>query len=708
MKKAILTLLLIPLAAVSAMAANPKGNAATIRSNGYPYSQVPFTDVRVTPGSFWGQRLAAARNVTVPLAFSKCESEHRYKNFDMAAYTLQHPGHPGLQTKEWDVSTFMGFPFDDTDVYKTIEGASYLLQTYPDKKLKAYIDSVLDIVGAAQEPDGYLYTARTINPQHPHQWSGDKRWVKEEVLSHELYNLGHMVDAACAHYQATGSTKFLDIARRYADCVVKEVGPNQGQATVVPGHQIAEMALCRLYLITGDKKYLDEAKYLLDYRGKTKIHDIYSQSDKPILQQKEAWGHAVRAGYMYSGIADVAALTQDSDYIRTIDTIFENIVGRKYYLTGGVGARHAGEAFGADYELPNMTAYNETCAAISMVYLFERMFLLHGDAKYIDCLERTLYNGVISGMSMDGGRFFYPNPLSSNGKYAFNADNTTTRQPWFGCACCPSNLSRFIPSMPGYIYGVKDNSVYVNLFAANTMSLLVNGKKVSLQQTTEYPWDGDVAIKVLDNKAKDLTLRIRIPGWVRGQVVPSDLYKFADNVKASYTLSVNGKEWKNIDNLEKGYLIISSLNLGRQLKKGDVIRLHFDMQPRVVEANAKVADDRGRIAVERGPIVYCAETADNNNFDVLTTALRAKTQFALVPDYTIQNTEADTKLVSPDSRSFKVTALTAPAQALGTTADGGLTLSNVKLTLIPYYAWNHRGATHMNVWFLSGLSGIAK
>ena len=397
------------------------------RNNGYPITQVPFTAVKVTPGSFWGDRIRAAREVTIPLAFSKCETTHRYENFNMAAYTLQHPGHEGLNTPKWDVSKFMGFSFDDTDVYKTIEGASYVLQTYPDKKLKAYIDSVLDIVGAAQEPDGYLYTARTINPEHPHHWAGKKRWETEDFLSHELYNLGHMVDAACAHYQATGSSKFLNIAKRYADCVIREVGPNTGQACIVPGHQIAEMALARLYVLTGEQKYLDEAKFLLDYRGKTGRKDIYSQSDKPVVEQKEAWGHAVRAGYMYAGMADVAALTGDQDYLKAIDAICDNIISCKYYITGGVGARHEGEAFGANYELPNLTSYNETCAAISMVYLFHRMFLLHGDAKYIDCLERTLYNGVISGMSVDGGRFFYPNPLASDGRYAFNADNTVER-----------------------------------------------------------------------------------------------------------------------------------------------------------------------------------------------------------------------------------------------------------------------------------------
>lgn len=695
-----------------------------VRSNGYPYSQVPFTQVKVVPSSFWGQRLSAVRTVTVPLAFSKCESEHRYKNFEMAGYTLRHPGHTGLQTKDWDVGSFMGFPFDDTDVYKTIEGASYLLQTYSDAKLKSYIDSVLDIVASAQESDGYLYTARTINPRHPHPWSGHRRWEKEEVLSHELYNLGHMVDAACAHYQATGSTKFLDIARRYADCVVREVGPAPGQATVVPGHQIAEMALCRLYLVTGDKKYLDEAKYMLDYRGKTKIHDVYSQSDKPILMQKEALGHAVRAGYMYSGIADVAALTRDSDYIRTIDDIWNNIVSKKYYITGGVGARHAGEAFGADYELPNRTAYNETCAAISMVYLFERMFLLHGDAKYIDCLERTLYNGVIDGMSVDGGRFCYPNPLASNGEYAFNADNTLTRQPWFGCACCPSNLSRFIPSLPGYIYAVNDNSVYVNLFVSNTMSMKVGGRDVVIEQQTDYPWDGNVRIKIVKNEAKDLNLRISIPGWARNEAVPSDLYSFVVDSMAparEWTVTFGkNKAVVHADNLERGYVVINKRSVGRQLRKGDEITVRLDMSPQVVQANDKVEADRGRIAIERGPLVYCAETADNKDFDVLHTFVPDLTSsygssasddgtvaavpaivgspITVVPDYTIQNTEG--------AGTFKVSALTVPAQTLSDGVGGSLSLKPVKLTLIPYYAWNHRGATRMNIWFPKGLQTI--
>lgn len=505
-----------------------------------------------------------------------------------------------------------------------------------------------------------------------------------------------MVDAACAHYQATGSTKFLNIAKRYADCVVKEVGPNPGQATIVPGHQIAEMALARLYTLTGEKKYLDEAKYLLDYRGKTHIHNPYSQSQAPILEQKEAVGHAVRAGYMYAGIADVAALTKDSAYMKVIDRIFENIVGKKYYLTGGVGARHAGEAFGDNYELPNMTAYNETCAAISMVYLFERMFLLHGESKYIDCMERTLYNGVISGMSMDGGRFFYPNPLSSDGKYKFNADGNTTRQPWFGCACCPSNLCRFIPSVPGCLYGVKDNNIYVNLFAGNTSTIKVNGKDVVLEETTEYPWNGDIKIAVKKSGVKKANLLVRIPGWVRNQVVPSDLYKYSDAEKPAYSVTVNGKAVEADLNANKGYLPV------KNIKKGDVIRIHFDMPVRTVVANAKVADDEGKVAVERGPLVYCAEAVDNQNEPVLRAVMAKKPAFSLVDNYSIENTE------TKGAPAFSVKAIQTSSQVLDQATDGTVSVKNQKLTLIPYYAWNHRGANQMNVWFYQNLNVLDK
>ena len=621
-------------------------------NHGYPIDPVPFTSVKVTD-NFWGQRLQASREVTIPLAFSKCEETGRYENFVKAA----HPS---------DTYKVEGFSFDDTDVYKTIEGASYSLQTYPDKKLQKYIDSVLVIVAGAQEPDGYLYTARTVNPKHPHNWAGKERWVAVENLSHEFYNLGHMIEGAVAHYQATGKRNFLDIAIKYADCVCREIGNGPQQKKYVPGHQIAEMALVKLYMVTGDKKYLDQAKFFLDTRGYTSRKDAYSQAHKPVVEQDEAVGHAVRAVYMYSGMADVAAITGDSSYIKAIDKIWDNIVSKKIYITGGIGARHAGEAFGNNYELPNLSAYCETCAAIGNVYMNYRLFLLHGDAKYFDVLERTLYNGLISGVSLDGGSFFYPNPLSSNGKYS--------RKPWFGCACCPSNVSRFIPSLPGYVYAVKNDQVYVNLYLSNKAELKVDKKKILLEQETGYPWNGDIRLKITQGN-QDFTMKLRIPGWVRGNVLPSDLYSYADNQKPAYQVSVNGQTVES--DVNDGYLSIA-----RKWKKGDVVEVHFDMIPRIVKANPKVEADHGRVAVERGPIVYCAEWPDNR-FNVHSILLNQHPQF---------------KVTDKPELLYGIRQITTDAQALSYDKAGKLVTKDVELTLIPYYAWAHRGEGDMEVW----------
>ncbi len=624
--------------------------------HGYPIDPVPFTSVKVSD-SFWGQRLKASREVTIPLAFSKCEETGRYRNFELAA----HPS---------DTTKVTGYSFDDTDVYKTIEGASYLLQTYPDKQLAHYMDSVLDIVAAAQEPDGYLYTARTMNPKHPHEWAGSKRWEKVEELSHEFYNLGHMVEGAIAHYQATGSRKFLDIAIRYADCVCREIGDGEGQVVRVPGHQIAEMALAKLYLVTGDQKYLDQAKFFLDKRGYTSRKDEYSQAHKPVIEQDEAVGHAVRAAYMYAGMADVAALTGDTSYVHAIDRIWNNIVSKKLYITGGIGATNQGEAFGKNYELPNMSAYCETCAAIGNVYVNYRLFLLHGDAKYYDVLERTLYNGLISGVSLDGGGFFYPNPLESMGQHQ--------RQPWFGCACCPSNICRFIPSLPGYVYAVKHDQVYVNLFMGNEAELKVGGKKVSLHQETRYPWNGHVTLTIDKNAAGVFAMKIRIPGWVRNQVVPSDLYTYSDGKRPGYSVKVNGEEVTSA--LEQGYFTIE-----RKWKKGDRVELQLDMEVRTVKANGKVEADRGRVAVERGPIVYCAEWPDND-FNVLSLLMNQHPQFEVVE--------------KPDLL-YGLNQIKTSVQTLEYDEQGRLLAKDRQLTLIPYYAWAHRGPGNMAVWLPS-------
>lgn len=633
------------------------GNAQT-HGGGYPITPVPFTSVMVTD-HFWGQRLKASREVTIPLAFSKCEESGRYENFVKAA-------HPSSDYK------VEGFSFDDTDVYKTIEGASYSMQTYPDKKLDRYIDSVLTVVAAAQEPDGYLYTARTMNPQHPHEWAGSKRWEKVEDLSHEFYNLGHMVEGAVAHYQATGKRQFLDIAIKYADCVEKAIGDKPGQLVLVPGHQIAEMALCKLYLATGQKKYLDLAKFFLDKRGHTARKDAYSQAHKPVLEQDEAVGHAVRAAYMYSGMADVAALTGDTGYVHAIGRIWDNVVTKKLYITGGIGATSNGEAFGKNYELPNMTAYCETCAAIGNVYWNYRLFLLHGESKYYDVLERTLYNGLISGVSLDGGGFFYPNPLESAGQHE--------RKPWFGCACCPSNISRFIPSLPGYVYAVHGKDVYVNLFMGNTSDLKVDGKDLKLIQSTEYPWNGDIRLDVTPKGKQEFTLKIRVPGWVRGEVVPSNLYVFSDNRQLGYSIKVNGERMES--RLEKGYFSIS-----RQWKKGDVVEVHFDMEPRTVKAHQNVEADRGRVAVERGPVVYCAEWPDNA-FSIFSVLMNR------TPEFTVERT-SDLEGISKIKTS---------AQALSYDGSGRLSVKDVTLTLIPYYAWAHRGAGKMAVWLPQEMS----
>ena len=670
MKKIILT-------ALTAAIILPASAQKKDQAGGYPITPVPFTSVKVESNSFWGQRLEASREVTIPLAFSKCESEGRYTNFSNAAEHMKDP------SKVFKVNG-VGYSFDDTDPYKTIEGASYILQTYPDKQLKLYIDSVLNVIASAQEPDGYLYTSRTQNPEDPHHWAGDTRWSKVEDLSHEFYNLGHMVEGAVAHYQATGSRKFLDIAIRYADCVIREVGDKPGQACVVPGHQIAEMALCRLYLVTGDRKYLDQAKFFLDYRGKTTIKTEYSQSHMPVVYQKEAVGHAVRATYMYAGMADVAALTGDSAYIKAIDNIWDNIVTKKLYITGGIGATASGEAFGRNYELPNMSAYCETCAAIGNVYVNHRLFLLHGESKYYDVLERSLYNGLISGVSLDGGKFFYPNPLESMGQHQ--------RQAWFGCACCPSNISRFIPSLPGYVYAVKDRAVYVNLFLSNSSTLSVAGKQVGLTQTTGYPYCGDINIKVDRNSCGQFDLKIRIPGWLKSRPVSSDLYTYSDNKRLSYSIKVNGAEVADAKVTEDGYFTIP-----RKWKKGDQVSIHFDMEPRTVRANEKVEADRGMVSIERGPLVYCAEWPDNK-FDIKSVLINQNPEFELAQRGLDAFIPEESKAKLPTYKTQQLTTLTTDAQTLTFNKEGKLVAEDVKLTLIPYYAWCHRGNGDMKVW----------
>jgi DUF1680 family protein len=633
-------------------------------SRDYPVQPVPFTAVHLNDG-FWAPRIEVNRTETIPFAFQQCELTGRVNHFIRAAKALR--GEPLEDTKP------PGYPFDDTDVYKVIEGASYALSVTPDPKLEAYVDSLIEKIGAAQEKDGYLYTTRTINPQSPHPWAGKERWELERDDSHELYNLGHLYEAAVAHHQATGKRTLLDIALRTADLLVNTFGP--GKKSIWPGHQITEMGLAKLYRVTGDERYLNLAKFLLDERGpnpgeKTNPRGLeYNQAHQRVVEQTEPVGHAVRATYMYSGMADVAALTGDAAYVKAIDTIWENTVSRKLYLTGGIGATGAGEAFGRHYELPNMTAYNETCASIGMDYWNHRLFLLHGDAKYIDVMERTLYNGLISGVSLDGKTFFYPNPLESNGQHE--------RSPWFGVACCPGNITRFLASVPGYVYARQGDTIFVNLYAAGTADIETDGRrKVRLVQETRYPWDGAVKITVAPERTRTFPIRIRIPGWARNEAVPSDLYRFSDGMSEPVTLTVNGKPVPAGG--PGGYAEIR-----REWKAGDVIALTLPMPVRRVAAHDRVEADRGRVALQRGPIVYAAEWPDNPN---------GKVRNIVLPPSAKLTSEFRPDLL----RGVQVIRGRALGVAYG--PQGNVTKAEQDFMAIPYATWANRGRGQMIVW----------
>lgn len=627
----------------------------------YAIKGIPFNTVSLNDG-FWLPKIETNRTITIPSSFQKCEETGRVENFILAS-----------GAKKGKFLTV--YPFDDTDIYKTIEGAAFSMTVHPDKALDRYVDSLIAIVAAAQEPDGYLYTARTIDPAHPHDWSGSERWVKESELSHELYNSGHLFEAAAAHFTATGKRNLLNIALKNANLLVQVFGP--GKRDDATGHEIVEMGLVRLYRITGEKKYLDLAKFFIDCRGKIpNSKQFYSQNHIPFVQQTEAVGHAVRAAYLYSGVADVAALTGNKEYIDAIDKIWENTVTKKFYITGGIGALHAGEAFGADYELPNLTAYNETCAAIANVYWNYRMFLLHGDAKYIDVLERSLYNNVISGIGLDGKTFFYPNPLESNAKYAFNYGNKLSREPWFDCSCCPTNLCRFMASVPGYIYAQKQEDIYVNLFIGSKTTFKLQKTSVVLSQQSNYPWEGNVSIQVNPTKKTDFSLCLRIPGWARNQPVPGDLYRYVASTPEEIVVKVNGKAVTYTT--RDGYAVIS-----RQWKKGDKVEYTLPMNIHRVEANEKVKDDRGKIAIERGPVVYCLEGIDNNN----------NLNTIILPD------NAPLSVKFQPAKLNGINEISGEAIVLEIATDGLSVLTKKQpFTAIPYYAWSNRGINQMKVW----------
>lgn len=649
--KSLLTALIL-----STMLVGLNSTMATGPKTDYPIQPVPFTNVKFTD-TFWSPRMDTNRNVTIPYAFHKCEETGRIDNFAMAGGLME--------------GKTRGYYFNDSDVYKVIEGAAYSLSLSPDPKLEEYVDEVIAKIAAAQEDDGYLYTARTAMTPDRMPPGGKERWSNIPG-GHELYCVGHMYEAAVAYFQATGKRTLLDVAIKNADLICEVFGP--AKKCDPPGHQEIEIGLVKLYRVTGDEKYLKMAKFFLDQRGRPEGHRLYgeySQDHKLVIEQEEAVGHSVRAGYLYSGMADVAAITGDGDYVKAIGRIWENVVGKKLYVTGGIGARGGHEGFGEDYALPNLSAYCETCAAIANAMWNHRMFLLSGDAKHMDVVERVIYNGFLSGISMEGDKFFYPNPLESH--------SGSSRSPWFACACCPSNVVRFVPSIPGYAYARRGNNLYINLFIGGSVTVEMNGTPVIIKQETRYPWDGEIKITVEPEKPRrEFTIHLRIPGWARNQPVPSDLYGYMKPSKDKVSLRVNGRPLP-LD-MDKGFARIT-----RRWMKGDAIELNLPMPVRRVLAHEKVMDDRGRVALERGAIVYCAEGEDNKDGNVLN---------LLLPD--------DSELTAEYRKDMLngVGAIRGKARVVRRKLDGQpeTIKERVDFVAIPYYAWCHRGRGQMAVW----------
>ena len=580
--------------------------------------QIDFSHVKIND-NFWSPRLSKHVSATLPVCIDQIENQTgRIRNFENAA--KGEGEHSGIF-------------FDDSDVYKALEGMAYSLINNPDPELEKKADEWIDKFAAAQQPDGYINTFYTLTGL-------DKRWTNMD--KHEMYCAGHMIEAGVAYYQATGKRKLLDVCIRMTDHMMSQFGP--GKRHWVPGHEEIELALVKLYQTTQEQKYLDFAYWLLEERGhghgtmgdEGKWNPVYYQDIVPVRQLTDISGHAVRCMYLYCGMADVAALKNDTGYIAAIDRLWDDVVHRNMYITGGVGSSHDNEGFTEDYDLPNLDAYCETCASVGMVLWNQRMNQLTGDSKYIDVLERSLYNGALAGISLGGDRFFYVNPLESKGDHH--------RQEWYGCACCPSQLSRFLPSIGNYIYASSDDALWVNLYIGNTGQIRIGETDILLTQETDYPWDGSVKLTISTSQPLEKEIRLRIPNWCK-----------------TYDLSINGKRI-NVSE-EKGYAVI------KDWKSQDVIALDMDMPVEIVAADPHVKENFGKRVIQRGPLVYCMEEIDNPEyFD----------QIQLSPSTTFQ-----TAFVSDILNGIKTIKTNGRAQSA---------------TFIPYYAWDNRKAGKMRVW----------
>lgn len=622
--------------------------------------KVSFQDVTITD-NFWRPKIEVNRESSIRHALQ--QAEESIECFDIAA---------GISDKE-----HKGNMASDSDVYKILQGAAYALHHAPDKELEVSIDSVIDRIAAAQQADGYLFTYWIA-----HDLS--KRWVDLE-RQHELYCAGHMFEAAAAYYEVTGKRKFLDVAIRLADHIDSVFGP--GKRREVPGHQEIELALYKLFEVTGEKRYLDLSIFFIDERGNPERigdalikpehdpragtpgrwrHPSYRQDHLPVTEQFYAVGHAVRAAYLYSSMVDISIENKDPKYIPALDSIWNDIVQKKLYITGGIGTRQFhDEGFGTEYLLPNDQAYCETCSSIGLTFWNRRMNLMHGDAKYADLLELILYNSGISGVSLDGDRFFYSNPLESVGK--------AKRRAWFNPPCCPSNIVRFIPEIGTTIYGKRDNEIFVNQFIGSEAKIKLSDNEIKLSQETNYPWDGKIVLKLDLKTPADISLHIRIPGWAQGELLPGGLYHYleGETLPEKVNIKINGKRIRKIQ-MVKGYAVIE-----RKWEKGDIVEMELPMNIRMLTGDPRIEDAEGKVVLMRGPMVYCVEETDNKGYfddakevHLILTGLKAEYQEDLLGG---------------------VVAISGNA-SLGTERE------KIEISAIPYYAWNNRELGQMKVW----------
>ncbi len=645
--------------------------------------------------TFWSPIMELVRTKVLPYQWEAlndriegAEPSHCMNNFKVAARLTKAAAEGCTERGEDD--RFGGFVFQDSDFAKWIEAVGYTLMNRKDEELEQIADGAIDIVCAAQQPDGYLDTYYIINGL-------DQRFTNLRD-NHELYCLGHLMEGAVAYYQATGKRKLLDAVIRYTDLVDLTFGPEPEKLKGYPGHEILEMALIRLYQVTGETRYVKLAKYFIDERGQEPLYFVeeekknglnpyywrdslfryqYAQAGKPVRKQEAAEGHAVRAVYLYSGMADVARLTGDTELKEVCDRLWDNITGKQLYITGGIGSSAYGEAFTYDYDLPNDTVYAETCASIGLAFFANRMLCSRPNSKYSDVLEKVLYNGILSGMSLDGTKFFYVNPLEvipeASEKDQLHRHVRVERQKWFGCACCPPNLARILSSLGQYAYGTGEDTIFLHLYISGTYCTRIGGRDITLKVTTDYPWGNQVAFELLSNNEENpnepvtpISLAIRIPGWCK---------------KAAFTTEGKAAAYE----IRDGYAYFTPL------KPGDRLLMELAMPAVTVAANPKVRENIGKVAVMRGPLVYCLEEADNGK-ELHRIWLESKTEF--------------TAQYEPDLLGGIVT-LHCTGQILDDTgwtaeelysSDAEPSYLPKELTLIPYYVWANRTPGEMRVW----------